>query len=248
MKRSEAVPLKTGVLIIGSLLWDAERGRPAWREARLDMGSVRAVTAPIRYGRLSGKGRGHTYTIVFSRSAGIGHAVAVRCRHDVSTPAELVVEAEALWKAEQPGAASGRIADYWGCVALLCNPERVIPGEILKAWGDRVGREPGYGNVTQTEAEGRLIDQNGLLQIDWPRLVEGGASLSLDLLLVTANDPEIGDTRPNYPDANQVAGAWNAAANRFAEYFWKNTDNGIRTFEDDQIRVLLRPREQTHLS
>lgn len=237
------MPLKAGILVIGSLLWDAERGRPEWREDRLDMASVRTVTAPIRYGRLSGKGRGFTYTMVFSRSAGTGHAVVVRCTRDVSTPADLVAEAEALWKAEQPGAAPGRIADYWGCVALLCNPDRTIPGEVLKAWAERVAEEPCYGNVSYAQTEGRLINQNGLLLIDWPRLVEGGEPVPLDLLLATANDPEISATRPKYPNVNQIAGAWNAAGSRYAEYFWKNTDNGIRTFEDDQIRVLLHPRE-----
>ena len=238
------MPLNAGILIIGSLLWDLEWGRPAWRESRLDIASTQTVTAPIRYGRLSGKRRGHTYTMVFSRSAGPGHAVVVRCKRDVSTGADLVAEAEALWKAEQPDAASGRIADYWGCVALLCNPDRTIPQDLLTAWADRVGRESGYGNVTHTQAEGRLIDQNGLLLIDWPRLVDGGEPVPLDLLFVTANDPEISSTRPNYPDANQIAGAWNAAASRHAEYFWKNIDSGIRTFEDDRILALLRPREE----
>jgi hypothetical protein len=62
------VPLNTGILIIGSLLWDSEDNRPAWRDARLDIASAEAVTAPIRYGRLSGKKRGRTYTPSFSRA------------------------------------------------------------------------------------------------------------------------------------------------------------------------------------
>lgn len=105
------MPLNAGIRIIGSLLWDAERGRPAWREARLDIASMQRVTAPIRYGRLSGKGRGYTYTMVFSRSAGTGHAVVIHCARGL-TSADLIAEAQALWKAEQPGAAAGRIADY----------------------------------------------------------------------------------------------------------------------------------------
>jgi hypothetical protein len=244
LKKSEPVPLNTGILIIGSLLWDAERGRPAWREARLDMASVETVTAPIRYGRLSGKGRGYTYTMVFSRSAGTGHAAVVHCARDVSTAADLIGEAQALWKAEQPGAATGRIADYWGCVALLCNPDRRIPEDIHKAWADRVGKEPDYGKVTQTQTEGRLIDENGLLLIDWPTLVDRGEPVKLDLLLVTANDPEISATNPSYPTVDKIAGAWNEAASKYAEYFWKNTDNGITTFQDDEIRAQLRPRNQ----
>jgi hypothetical protein len=244
LKTSKPVPLTAGVLIIGSLLWDSEKGRPAWREARLDVASAQSATAPIRYGRLSGKGRGHTYTMVFSRSAGIGRAKVVRCVHPISTPADLLAEAEALWKAEQPTAAAGRIADYWGCVVLLFNPERKVPEDLLKAWTDRIGREPDYGKMTQTEAEGRLMDENGRLLIAWPTCVDTGMPVQLDLLLVTANDPEISATRPNYPDVATIATTWNVAATKHAEYFWKNLDHGIRTFQDDEIRAVLNPRRK----
>jgi hypothetical protein len=242
LKRNEAVPLNAGVLIIGSLFWDSERGRPAWREARLDMASAQSVTAPIRYGRLSGKGRGYTYTMVFSRLAGIGHAKVVRCSRPIVTPTDLLAEAEALWKAEQPSAGAGRIADYWGCVALLCNPNRKVPEDLLKAWTDRVGREPDYGKVTQTKEEGRLMDENGRLLIAWPACVDTGGPVQFDLLLVTANDPEISAARPNYPDVETIAGAWNAAESKYAEYFWRNTESGIFTFQDAKIRALLHPR------
>lgn len=238
------MPLSAGILIIGSLFWDPDDGRPAWRAARLDMASAQSVTAPIRYGRLSGKKRGRTYTMVFSRSAGTGQAQVVRCTRTIATPVDLLVEAEALWKAEQPGAAAGRIAADWGCVALLCNPGRNMPTEMLQAWSDRISLEQDYGNVTQTEEEGRLIDEHGQLMIDWPRVVATGAPVQLDLLLVTANDPRISPTRPNYPDITKIAGAWNAVESKYAEYFWKNVENGIRTFQDDELQTLLRPRGQ----
>lgn len=244
LKGNEPLALNAGILIIGSLLWDSERGRPEWRDARLDMTSTQTVTAPIRYGRLSGKGRGYTYTMVFSRLANTGHAKVVRCVRTVSTAADLIAEAEALWKAEQPSAAAGRISDYWGCVALLCNPDRNLPEELLKGWAERVAGEPNYGNVTQTEEEGRLIDENGLLLIDWPRCVDTGGLVQLDLLLLTANDPEISVTRPNYPDVATIAEAWNGAESKYAEYFWRNTEKDICTFQDAEIRALLRPRGQ----
>jgi hypothetical protein len=41
-----------------------------------------------------------------------------------------------------------------------------------------------------------------------------------------------------------IADAWNAAASRYADYFWVNDENGIRTFQDDEIRARLRPRGQ----
>jgi hypothetical protein len=233
------VPLNAGVLVIGSLLWDEER--QAWRDARLQMASAETATAPIRYGRLSGKRRGYTYTMVFSRLCQSGQAKVVRCSHTVSSAADLIAEAEHLWKAEQPGAAAGRIAADWGCVALICNPEREIPEKVLKGWEDRVAREPEYGNVPQSEDEGCLVDADGSLHIPWPRLVKGGASVQLDLLLVTANDPTLTGTPPSYPSVETIADAWNRASYH-VEYFWRNTDNEIRTFQDAEIRVRLRPK------
>ncbi len=240
--RSEPVPLNAGILIIGSLLWDSKKGRPAWREARLDKSSAQAVSAPIRYGRLS-ESRGDTYTMVFSRLCEAGRAKVLRCTHAISTPEDLIVEAEALWKAEQPGACAGRIAAEWGCVALLCNPDRQIPDSLLTGWAERVGCEPDYGNVSQTREEGRLISDEGLLEIDWPHLVEDGTPVALDLLLVTANDPRITAASPAYPSGAMIANAWNAAASKHVEYFWNNTDNEITTFQDAEIRALLHRRE-----
>jgi hypothetical protein len=80
--------------------------------------------------------------------------------------------------------------------------------------------------------------------IDWPKCIETGALVQLDLLLLTANDPKISATHPNYPDVATIARAWNAAPSKHAEYFWKNADNGICTFQDEEIRALMRPRGQ----
>jgi len=231
--------LNVGVLIIGSLLWDEKR--QAWRNARLDMTSVQTVTAPIRYGRLS---KGNTYTMAFSRLCASGHAKVVNCSHRVSSFGDLNTEAECLWKAEYPKAKPGRIAEDWGCVALRRNPERKIPESLLTGWADRVGREADYGHVSQTQEEGVLVSKDGLLQIAWPRLVEGGEPVQLDLLLATANDPTLTGTPASYPNVDTISNAWNVAANEHVEYFWKNLDNGIRTFQDNEIRGLLHPRDQ----
>jgi len=236
--------LHAGILIIGSLLWDEER--QAWRDARLDMHSSEAVTAPIRYGRRSGKRRGYTYTMVFSRLAPAGHAKVLRCLRTISSPKDLIVEAEHLWRAEELSSDVGRIGTSWGCVALLFNPERKIPAELPMEWAKYVSRDSGYGNVEQAPDEGRLISKEGLLQIDWPCVVDGGSPVGLDLLLVTANTPTLSGTPPYYPSVETVANAWNAAG-KHVEYFWKNCDNGICTFEDAEIRARLHPRERERL-
>src|SRR5260221_14662378 len=87
-RMNDPVPLNVGILIIGSLLWDGERR--AWRDARLQLALAETATAPIRYGRLSGARRGHTYTMVFSRLCRAGQAKVVRCTHVVSSAGDLI--------------------------------------------------------------------------------------------------------------------------------------------------------------
>lgn len=234
------MPLTGGGLIIGSLLWDLQKGRPAWRNARLNMAKAQLVTAPIRYGRLS-ESRGNSYTMVFSRLCPPGRAILVPFRSGVSSVQDLIAEAECLWKAEQPSAKPHRIAAKWGCVAVLCNPERGIPDELLRGWAERVAAEQDYGSVSQTQDEGVLVSRDGLLRIDWPKGVESSAAAGVDLLLVTANDPNITAMSPNYPSADTIAEAWNRA-DAYVEYFWNNRKCGIWTFQDSEICRTLRPR------
>jgi len=233
------VPLTVGILIIGSLLWDERR--QAWRNARLDMASIDTVTAPIRYGRLSSS-RGNTYTMVFSRGYDAGHGAVVRCVHPVSSVDDLISEAKHLWAAEQNATVSQQISAGWGCVTLLCNPDRNIQQTFLTGWADRIAQERNYGNVPQTPEEGRLVSAEGLLQIPWPRRVADGAAVPLDFLLATVTRPTLAGTPLSYPTVEMIADAWNGDTENHVEYFWKNGENGIRTFRDDAIRALLQPR------
>src|SRR5206468_11285798 len=57
------MPLKTGILISGSLYWRNVPHRSRWREQFLHMERATAVKVPIRYGRLS---RSNTYTMVYA--------------------------------------------------------------------------------------------------------------------------------------------------------------------------------------
>jgi hypothetical protein len=188
------LPLDAGILIIGSLLWDTRR--QAWRDARLDRASPEVVTAPIRYGRKS-EGRGNTYTMVFSRLCELGQARVVRCARAVSSAEDLIAEAEQLWAAERNRPVERSISAGWGCVALLCNPDRDVPQEILTGWERRVARERYYGNVPQTADEGSLVSSDGVLQIPWPRRVTGNAAVPLDLLLATATYPTLEGMPPS---------------------------------------------------
>lgn len=233
---SEPVALRAGILIIGSLLWDPRR--QAWRDARLDMASSEAVTAPIRYARAS-EGRGNTYTMVFSRLCEVGQARVVCCASTVSSGEDLIAEAEHLWAAERNWTVERSISAGWGCVALVRNPDRDIPRPILTRWANRVSEERNYGNVPQTPEEGLLVSDDGLLQIPWPRLTESNEPVALDFLLATATHPTLAGMPASYPSVDTIANAWNADRDSHVEYFWRNVDSGIRTFQDDAIRERL---------
>jgi hypothetical protein len=96
--------------------------------------------------------------MVFSPSAPVGRARVVGCSHALRRPQDLITEAVKLWEAESLEERTGRIAASRGCVALLCNPHRKIPANILDEWATRVDCEPGYGNISHTPEEGRFIN------------------------------------------------------------------------------------------
>ena len=229
------MPLRVGVLVIGALFWDSGNQRPDWRDSRLDAATAQNATAPIRYGRLS-QSWGNSYTMVYSRLCPSGQGKIIPCSRPVWTMQDLIVEAEHLWKAENPRANAHRICARWGCVTLLCNPERAIPTAIVNGWAARVREEPDYGSILQGEGEGILVDPaEGLLRIDWPKV--GEATADFDLLLATAIKPTL-DPLSGYPSTSLIAEAWNKAGPN-VEYFLNNRANGIRTFQDEQIGKLL---------
>jgi hypothetical protein len=61
----------------------------------------------------------------------------------------------------------------------------------------------------------------------------------VDFLLATATHPTLVGIRASYPSVDTIASAWNADRERHVEYFWRNVDSGIPTFQDDAIRERL---------
>lgn len=118
-------------------------------------------------------------------------------------------------------------------------PESIRQNSLFKDFYEMAEHE-NYGNVSQTADEGELVSRDGVLRIAWPHIA-GGGPMQLDLLLATANDPRITAANPSYPDVQAIADAWNHAGNH-VEYFWKNIDHDIRTFQDSEIRDRLNPR------
>lgn len=236
-ERDLVASLRIGVLIIGSLLWDDEQGRLAWRKDQLRLDEAVAVRVPIRYGRKA-KGRNDTYTMVLSRKAPLGTAQVIPCQGKGS---ELFEQAIHLWCAESGEQATREISATWGCVALLARENRV-PQQQLEKWALQVSSKSIYKTLRHAHDEEELVSSSGLLLIDWPKRVDNDEPVDLDVLLATTNEPELLGDPPDYPKANDIATAW--LQNGHEYYFRNNRERGIHTFEDEQILQLLKNKVQ----
>ena len=236
---------RLGVLIAGSLDWRSEPYRHEWRQSHLTSDEGVPVRAPIRYGRLS---RDSTYTMVFAPGCPDGQAKVRLCSRPVSSIADLVDEAKALWVAERPANSQplpGRLhsAD-WGCVALLANPEAIGSEQMLAQWAKRTVLEkdqhgrPTYDSTLYAVKRMSPICNRGLLQIPWPARVDNDTALdSCDFLIATATRPTPVLATGEFPIAEVIAEAWNSAGN--AEYFHMNRKHGLHTFQDQEIQTFL---------
>ena len=195
---TEAEEVKIGVLLIGSLYWDAAKHRKTWRCKHLKQDAKQYVRVPICYGRQSDS-RGGSYTMVFSLSLvpdKLGIAIVVPCLRTVRSASDLVDEAVRLWTAETHDGKNPerRISamNGWGCVALLTN-RLLIPDEheLRAGWTKRVSGEPHcYGQLNHTCGEQAAVDEFGFLNIPWPNSKDG-SDLGVDALLATATNPKI---------------------------------------------------------
>jgi len=245
--------LHLGVLIIGSLFWDVDgekkKHRKDWQRERLDMTQRLLVRAPIRYGRKSSK-RDNTFTMVFSQlcrtKSKLGQALVIPFKNQVSSANDLILEAKRLWSAEQSTpeeakAASDALGASWGCVALLQNPKgQKLPREWRERWKTAVAQDKRlpYGRLKHASGEISIVNRGGVLKIRWPKpLTRGNLVPSLDAIIATATNPCIQNGR--YHSPKMIARAWKRAKEEHVQYFWKNREGKIWTFEDDAIKTYL---------
>jgi len=224
--------MRIGILFIGSLYWEQTECRCNWRDNHLDVAAKCHVRVPIRYGRRS-QTRGCSFTMVFSPGLSgeeYGDAIVAPCKSE-----KLVEEAECLWAAERNKRRNNRISADWGCIALLENPERQMPQGLQDEWTKRISREPCYGRMFNTPiGEEAPASPLGRLSIPWPATTSG-VPLDFDVLIGTATNPTL--IRGHYADAREVADAWkNPEGSNYVEYFCNNRKNGIRTFQDAEIK------------
>ena len=227
--------LSIGILIIGSLYWDTENYRSRWRNQRINRSAQKKVKAPIRYGRRS-QTRGDSYTMVISDGPGLemasyGTAFFVPCRRNTYTIDDIVEEAEFLWSAETNSSTpNGRISANWGCVALALNSACPTRRELGDGWAARVASEQ---HSDRAKDERSAVTASGLLNISWPEH-DDGTPLEADALLATVTRPTL--VHGDFPSAKLIAGAWMTEAGRnHVDYFHRNREHKIITFQDEQI-------------
>lgn len=222
--------MKGSVLIIGSLLWDKNQLREDWRNNYLDINNKKSVSAPIRYGRLSGK-RG-TYTMVLSSRCltkkRMGKGVLVPLRLDKYSALD---QCEELIKAEHLNLNGYRNRFNYGffAVGLLPNPQTRNKDldDLIRVWSSRF--EGGFkNNQYRIDQESPIINAQGFLSIPWSKEFNDN-----DFIVCTAIKPNLS----KYPNPKKIAKFMKKKSD--FEYFCENQKYGITTFQDDQIKAYL---------
>ncbi len=222
---------QAGVLIIGSLLWDENRGRPQWRAQRLNEKGVTPVPVPIRYGRFSDQR--HAYTMVFSRLCcrrkQLGRGVVVPFAKPIKSFDDLLGEAKCLADAEGLGDRW-----KWGAVGLLKNPASKLPVSFSEKWAKYFKEKASLyqGFAGQTRGEEPVINREGFLCLSWP--FTGEDRIQYDLLVATPTKPRMHNLSSlrRYPRATEIAAFVPADK---TNYLINNILHGIRTSQDPSI-------------
>ncbi|MEX2477772.1 MAG: hypothetical protein WD357_05015 [Gracilimonas sp.] len=220
---------KGGVLIIGSLLWDSSDIRKNWRENDLILSEKIQIGLPIRYGRVS-QSRSCTHSMVYSSACklenklGLGYLVPFK---NISITVEEILRlSKRIIDAEHNKIKNlNRFNWGWGCLGIAFNPaldedEKIM---ILDRWKSKYGngfnpKEYRVGNETP------IITKTGKLLIDWMSQLD-----NYDFVIGTATKPQLKE----YPSPNKIAERM--IVNEYDEYFRKNRQNLITTFQDDEI-------------
>ena len=233
----------SAILIVGSLFWDNSSARENWRINRLLLDKRILVFASIRYGRKSST-RGYTYTMVFSqlcyrKDYGLGNAFLIPCKYHPRSAAEIIYEAAELWKAEKDldKDLNLEISRDWGAVGLGINPHSNIDENVILCWAQHYRNQKIKLNIEQPVSEKPIIDEDGILDLKWPKRIDDNTPVSVDFILATATKPTLFNRR--YPTAQQIAQAWREDESNNIAYFENNVENGITTFQDEQIKEYL---------
>lgn len=238
------ISLKGGVLIIGSLLWDSGHQRTNWRNNFLQVNKQIPIPAPIRYGRVS-KTRNYTFTMVYSndcnQNSQQGKGIFIPFITNPINFANLELQTQELIKSERKKTTlnSERFHWDWGALTIAVNPEILIQGSekynqaqlLLSYWGQKYSDEfkPEDYRVGH---ELPVLDNRGVLKFKWTEKLN-----EYDFVITTATKPE----QEHYPTSKNIADK--IIESKHSEYFKRNIELGISTFQDKDIIKLLTSQE-----
>lgn len=246
---------KSGVIIIGSLLWDDSVERVLWRK-ELDILNRKHIGLPIRYGRISSS-RENTYTMVFSNEMNtiknLGKGYVIPYKNIIKSEQDFKIQILKLAKAEK--ISTTRMSCSWGTVSILINPNinQIKKNQIKDYWIRLVDFTKETKSTTQKEPkiekfgsknENKCISKNWALTINLDNQFNNELK-EFDFLIATANSIEHKDNIEEYPTFKQIAKS--IFDNNHYDYFLRNRSEYIQTSHDKKIMKVLKKKYKVNL-
>ncbi|MGA2681850.1 MAG: hypothetical protein ABSF44_08635 [Candidatus Bathyarchaeia archaeon] len=136
-----------------------------------------------------------------------------------------------MGKAE--GFADG-FSSFWGAVAIKFNPYKKTNTSLEKEWTSFVANKlSGHQLLSANlKTERAAVGSKGFLTIRWPSVTNlENQSEDVDFVVSTVTKPTFYKGR--YPTIYQIANSMYKS--NYYEYFLRNRQNGIITFQDQRI-------------
>ncbi|GJM17606.1 MAG: hypothetical protein DHS20C13_29330 [Thermodesulfobacteriota bacterium] len=235
--------LKSGVLIIGSLLWQdyvhriGDDIRLNWRNSYLDLDNKIHVKVPIRYGRISNS---EIPTMVFSNymKTKLGFGYLVPFKNKIHSEDQLISHTVALSVAE---GMRGNFVTSWGVLVYLFNNNKISnedKKEIVRFFRKRKNRSFEIKDY-KTKGERSCLTKSMKLDINWIEPIAKSDQEELetfDVIFATATKPN-----PIRPTTKILAEKIWEDTDRM--YFLNNLANGIITQDDFEISSQLKRKK-----